>query len=211
MKDDFRDDQLPKWEDMIKTLFDGKVPLSKEWHGPQSIAKILDSIGHNQALNHTFLPNGGGLDLHGCSLSNENECIELNLGGIGHVLKPKKLTFQWFPSAEYEWSYFLLETEKLKPTGVYEELLYDEEELVEIQPGEYVERSYWDAGEFNGEPLTKEARLVGRYLSGSLAIFAKASLYNRNTNTYDGRHSKLSPDSFKNHIQDAVNYINGLN
>ncbi|MBF0709390.1 serine/threonine protein kinase [Alkalihalobacillus hwajinpoensis] len=208
MKDEFRDEQLPKWKDMIQNLFEGEVPVSKEWYDKASIVKVLNFVGEYEALNHTFLPNGGGLDLHGCSFSNESQCIELDLGGIAHVLKPKKLTFQWFPNADYEWAYFLLESETLKSSGVYEELFYDEEELVEISPGEYIERAYWDEGYFDGERLPKEARLIGRYLSGSLAIFSKASLYNKNSRTYDGRHSTMSPEAFRNHIKEVVMYLN---
>lgn len=207
MKDEFRIEQLPKWEEMIKTLFNGEVPLNKEWHDREDIVEVLDFIGKNNALNHTFLPQGGGLDLLGCTLSNENECIELNLDSIGHVLKPKRLIFQWFSDADYEWAYFLLESELLQPSGVYEELLYPEEELVEISPGEYIQRGYWDAGEYYGKPLPKEARLIGRYLRGSFVTFSKASLYNANTRTYDGRHNKQSVESFKNHIQEVVTYL----
>jgi hypothetical protein len=204
MKEEFRNEQLPKWKKMIQNLFNEDVPLSKEWHDPKDIVKVMDFVGKNSALNHTFLPNGGGLDLHGCSFSNEEQCIELNLAGMGHVLKPKKLTFQWFANTDYEWAYFLLETETLKPSGVYEELFIGEEELVEISSGKYIERAYWDAGEFNGERLPKEARLIGRYLSGSLVSFSKASLYNNNSRTYDGRHNKQSPELFKKYIQGVV-------
>jgi hypothetical protein len=207
MRDEFRLEQLPKWEEMIKTLFNGDVPLEKEWHNLYDIVKVLDYVGKSSAANHTFLPNGGGLDLHGCTLSNEIGCIELNLGSIAHILKPKRLTFQLFCNAEYEWAYFLLETKTLDPSGVYESLAFNEEELVEISKGEYVERAYWDGGEYNGESLPDEARLVGRYLGGSLATLSKASLYNKNTNTYDGRHSKLSPQEFKNHIQKVVTHL----
>lgn len=208
MKDEFREEQLPKWEEMIRKLFEGEVPLNKEWHDRKSIVEVLDFIGKDSALNHTFLPQGGGLDLHGCTLSNEDDCIELNLGSIGHVLKPKRLIFQWFSDADYEWGYFFLDSDTLKPSGVYEELLYPEEELVELTPGEYIERAYWDEGEYYGAPLPKQARLIGRYLKGSFVTFSKASLYNANTRTYDGRHNKQSVESFKNHIQEVVTHLN---
>ncbi|UCZ54995.1 hypothetical protein LGQ02_09835 [Bacillus shivajii] len=153
MRDEFGIKHLPKWEEMIKALFNGEVPLEKEWNNLYDIVKVMDYVGRSTAANHTFLPNGGGLGLHGCTVSSEAGCIELNLGSIAHILKPKKLTFQWFPNAEYEWAYFLLETETLGPSGVYESLAFNEEELVETSKGEYIERGYWDAGEYNGESL----------------------------------------------------------
>ncbi|MFB5251184.1 serine/threonine protein kinase [Bacillus mycoides] len=207
MSDAFRITELPKWEEMIKTLFKGDVPLNKEWHDPKAIVEVLNFIGKNNALNHTFLPQGGGLDLTGCKLSNEDGCIELKLESIGHVLKPKKLIFQWLSDADYEWAYFLLELDSLEPSGVYGESSYPEEELVELSPGKYISRGYWDQGEYYGEPLPQEARLIGRYLKGSLVTFSKASLYNANSATYDGRHNKQSAESFKNHIQEAVTYL----
>ncbi|MEN8699607.1 serine/threonine protein kinase [Bacillus infantis] len=207
MKDEFRNEQLPKWEEMIKTLFKREVPLENEWLDRGSINKVLDYIGTSQALNHTFLPKGGGLDLHGCVISNEPDCLELNLGSIAHVLKPKRLIFYRFEDADYEWAYFRLEADDLQSSGVYEELAFQEEELVEISPGEYIERAYWDAGEYYGQPLPKEARLIGRYLNGSFVIFSKASLYNANTSTYDGRHNTVKADGFKKYIQEVVTHL----
>ena len=32
MREEFRIKELPKWEEMIKTLFEGDVPLYKEWN-----------------------------------------------------------------------------------------------------------------------------------------------------------------------------------
>ncbi|WP_214822299.1 MULTISPECIES: serine/threonine protein kinase [unclassified Exiguobacterium] len=210
MNDEFRSTELPKWEKMIKSLFGGELPLRKEWSNYEDIIKILDTIGKNEAENHTFLPNGGGLDLSACTNSKENSCIELNLDSTKHIVKPEKLVFQRFEDGELEWSYFFLETDELKPSGVYEDLLYSEEELVELFPGEYIDRYFWDTGYYNGDVLSKDARLVSRHLNGSFVIFSKASLYNANSSTYDGRHSKLKEERFKNHIQEVVLHLNNI-
>lgn len=57
--------------------------------------------------------------------------------GGAYVTKPKKLTFQWFEEADYEWSYFMLEADTLDTSGVYDELAFKSEELVEIEKGKY--------------------------------------------------------------------------
>ncbi|POZ55432.1 hypothetical protein LYSIN_00215 [Lysinibacillus sphaericus] len=202
--EEFREKQLPLWEEMIKSLFKDNVPLEREWVEKESIIEVLNYIGTNKALNHTFLPDGGGLDLEGCSPSNERECIEVNLGGIGHILKPKRLKFQWFENADFEWAYFMLEADKLAPSGVYENIPFKEEELVELEKGFYISRSHWDSNEFNGERLPDSARLVGRYTSGQFAIFSKASIYNGVSSTYDGRHDKASVEAFAQYIGKIV-------
>ena len=207
MREEFRIKELPKWEEMIKTLFEGDVPLYKEWNDRKEIITVLDFVGKNNALNHTFLPQGGGLDLEGCTLSNENECIELNLDSISHVLKPKRLIFQWFPDAPYEWAYFRLESDSLEPSGVYENLSYPEEELVELSPNMYIERYHWDERTYNGKRLPQDAKLISRFFNGAFVIFSKASAYNANSRTYDGRHNKQSAESFKTHIQEVVTYL----
>lgn len=43
----------------------------------------------------------------------------------------------------------------------------------------------------DGQPLPSIDRVVNRILNGDLVIFNKASLYNANSSTYDGRHSKI--------------------
>lgn len=208
MNNEFRLTELPKWEKLIESLFGSELPLHREWSNYEDIIKILDTIGKNEAENHTFLPNGGGLDLSACTNSKEHDCIELNLDSTTHIVKPEKLVFQRFEDGDLEWAYFFLEADELKSSGVYEDLLYSEEELVELSPGEYIERHFWDTGHYNGDTLSQNARLVSRHLNGSFAIFSKASLYNANSSTYDGRHSKLKEKGFKNHIQEVVVNLN---
>lgn len=200
-----RNEQLRKWKDMIEHMFTDKVPLNKEWTYTDNIIHTLDQIGKHEALNHTFLPDGGGLDLMGCSYANESGCIEMSLDGMRHIVRPKKLTFQWFPNADYEWAYFLLEADTLD--SIFPNPAFKEEELVEVEPGEYIERMYWDAGEYKGCPLPNGARLVARYIKGKFVIFNKASLYNKNPETYDGRHDKMSPEGFKKHIEEVIDYL----
>jgi len=84
------------------------------------------------------------------------------------------------------------------------------EELTEITRTHYVDRTWWDAGYYghdetgNELPLPEESRVITRWFSGSLVIFAKASTYNAVSGTYDGRHSKMSTEEFREYIRNAT-------
>lgn len=193
-----KEEQLKKWKEMINSMFSNDVPLTKEWTFRENIIYWLDHIATQEALNYTFLPDGGGLALMGCTYANERDCIELNLGGIKHVLKPKKLTFQWYTDAECDLAYFLLEADNLHP--IFLESSFKKEILVEIAPSEYIERKYWDVGVFQRKPLPRGTRLVSRYISGSIHIFSKADIYNK-ISDYKGRQDKVTQKGDRNHIQ----------
>lgn len=208
MRDEFRKKYLPKWENLIKSIFNGNVPEHYEWTDMHDVISILSTIGNSEALNHTFFASGGGLDLTDAIQSHESGCIELNFDGLVNILKPKKLIFEYFPEGDYEWAYFRIVTDKLSDSGVYENLSSNDEELTELSPCNYVERSVWDANEFNGQPLPSSSRVVNRILNGDLVIFSKASLYNANSSTYDGRHSKYGIEGFRKHIESVIQYLN---
>lgn len=116
--------------------------------------------------------------------------------------------FEYFPEGDFEWAYFRIVTDDLPSSGVYENLSYNDEELTELSPCNYVERSVWEANEFEGQPLPDSARVITRILKGGLVIFNKASLYNANASTYDGRHSKYGVEGFRKHIIEVIKYIN---
>lgn len=207
MSNEFRNEYLPKWEGLVKSIFNGKVPKRYEWMDIEDIISILNRIGSSDALNHTFFPSGGGMDLASAIQSHEEGCIEINCSGLISILKPNKLMFEYFPEGDYEWVYFRIVTDDLPSTNVYENLRDNYEELTELSSGSYVERSVWDDNEFNGQPLPSNARVVSRILKGDLVIFNKASLYNANPSTYDGRHSEYGAEGFRDHIKDVIQYI----
>lgn len=204
MNNAFRNEQIIEWEKMIRDLFYEDVPNSRVWSNLDEIVEVLNFIGEaKRAENHTFLPDRGGLDLAGCSLSNEQHCIELDLGSFKRILKPKKLTFQIL-NDNFECAYFFLEADNLNITGNGSDVIYNRQELVEVSPGNYISRIHWESDEYNGRKLPEEARLVGRYFkSGSFAIFSKASEYNLTKGTYDGRHGDLTASDFKKYIQEV--------
>lgn len=62
-----------------------------------------------------------------------------------------------------------------------------------------------DLAKQNGYKVTDYSRQVTRQLKGSYVIFSKNSLYNRTTGTYDGRHDKMSAETFRAYIEKAYN------
>jgi len=204
-KEEFQRRNLIEWRAALEGLFPEGIPQRKVWTNRDEIVTVLDEIGSQEWLNHTFLPSGGGLDLLGCSQSNEAECIDLDMGSI-HVLKPKSLAFESF-GEELEWAYFRLEADTLMPTGIAELVYPNREFLTELEPGKYGDPMLWEQGflrvdETGAEvPLPDTVRPIRRYLRGSFVIFAKASSYNRDPATYDGRHARMTADDFRAYIQ----------
>jgi serine/threonine-protein kinase len=203
---------MERWNEIINKLFPVSVPKSMEWSTVKDISVVLNLIGQVPNTNHIFCPDGGGFDLTGSAISVESGCIELKSDGSTTIIKPRRLTFHAINS-DPNWHYFYLETNTLSPSGVYD---YDDtdsliqrtsEEVCELAPGDYVERSIWDYGYFgsdeNGDPLplSNSARPIIREFTGSFAVFGKYSYYNQDNSTYDGRHNKLGPIGFDQYIK----------
>lgn len=213
MDPQFREKNLLNWEKLLLVMFNGNIHDYYHWDDSNDIINVLNFIGKDKNLNHTFFPTGGGLDLIGAGNSIEHGCIELYFHEkAADIIRPKILSFHSFGSP-YEWSYFRLDTYELKPSGVYEASDRQSEELTEISPGQYIDRYYWDIGSYgrdeSGVPaaLPECARVITRFFSGSFVIFAKGSIYNAISGTYDARHSKMTSDEFRQYIKSFVESI----
>ena len=196
----FREKNLERWEQMIRSLFDGTIPTECVWKKNEDIVNVLNLLCRKENSNHTFFPNGGGLDLTSVQFSAEEGCIELHFGLSIEIAKPESLAFNSF-GERFEWAYFRLETAFLAPSGTYESdklLEWGYEELVEIEPGIYKEREVWDQG------LPSTARVVTRSFGGAYVLFAKASTYNAISDTYDARHNKMNGNQFREYIAKEV-------
>jgi hypothetical protein len=207
---DFLERNTKDWIEILEKIFPTGLPEKCEWTNRNEIVNVLKIIGSVRNSNHMFYPRGGGLDVEGANISVEDNCIEIDTGGLIDILKPSRLIFHSF-KADHQWNYFRLETAELKPSGVYETKDYSDEELCELSPGNYVSRVYWDEGEYREEKLPPSARVVTRHFRGSFVIFQKTSIYNKNSRTYDGRHNKMTDDEFRKYIQNAINHLKGPN
>lgn len=221
--------QLALWEEMITEIFGSKPDNTVEITDKRQIIKALNLIGKSKALNHTFMPSGGGLDLTSAIASTEKGLEELHFDESVTIVNFDSLTFHPLGDNS-EWWYFRLNTSPFAPSGVYEiedetektyksaldreveeDMKYYGEEVLEIAPGEYIDRSFWDIhhlgyNEYGNEiPLPKNARVITRkYNGGAFVIFPKFSLYNHNPSTYDGRHNRMSNQQFELYIEKIV-------
>jgi hypothetical protein len=204
----FREESLSEWRAVVDDLARGRPEVS--WTSLRDMISVLSHVAREAPQNHTFFPKGGGLDLSRAAPSHEPLCLELGFEGQTHVLLPSLLQLV-VPVNDplREWAYFRLEMRDLAPSGIYEHLSFDREELLELRPGHYVDRSGWDVGaveyddDGNPLPLPAKARVVTRRFCGSLLMVAKASTYNA-LDKYDGLHAKLTSDEFRALIADVV-------
>jgi hypothetical protein len=190
---DYEKQNRLQWREAQEKLFPAAIPKRVIWESIGDIVTILNLLGSIPQLNHMFYPDGGGMDLKKAELSTMEEgCIEMYTG-FTEIVKPKRLLFESFGD-DTEWNYFRLECRRLTPSKPYagRSREYEAEEVVELEPGVYIDRRHWDKNEYKGEPLPSSARLVVRHTKGSFVVFQKTSIYNRNPDTYDGRHNKVS-------------------
>jgi hypothetical protein len=204
---DFDQQNILEWIELQNRLFPGKKASRTEWTDPDEIAEILAEIGAPDRA-HCFFPNGGGLDLVGADVSHENQCIELkfDLNSVS-VIRPSRLLFFYF--RDYPgMSYFRLETSELIPIDRAARR-FGYEELTEVSPLDYRDRSVWEEGildyDKSGRPirLPSSARIVTRWFCGSFVFFAKGSFYNGlsgSLDAYNGQHNTMTADVFNEFI-----------
>jgi len=199
-------ENLSKWSAMLRQLFRENIPQSMTWSTLPEIVMVLKQVGAEGDVAHMFYPTGGGNDLKGAAVSpSEAGCIELRPNGAVQLVKPVLLSFESVRADDLQWAYFRLECEALSATNMDNEPPTETEELTEIQPGEYAPRSAWDENYHDGQRLPDGARVVVRWLSaGAWVIFAKGSVYNQVSGTYDGRHAKLTASQFRDYIANSA-------
>lgn len=206
---DYRQTSLTDWRLFQEHIFPRLIPERAEWRGLSDMITVLNLLGQHAELNHTFHPDGGGLDLQGAAASAEDGCLELRFHPrIAVVIRPLSFHFESFPGFD-DWAYFRLETAELAPSGVYRNLQGTYEELLELSPGRYLSRDLWERGfledpETGTElPFPQSARVVSRQFRGAFVVFAKASVYNE-IDPYQGHHAKVSSDTFRRQIEDLL-------
>lgn len=216
---DITNKSLAFFHTTIARLFPHAVPTRARWTDPADIVAVLELVASQRNLNHTFLPDGGGLDLDGAELfAGEAGCITLYLGGRPSktrrsidICRPSGLYFERVGPAD-ELSYFRLECAGLEPTGLDQPQAGRAYDLVVdrlSEPGTYIAGwAEWNTHvNTSGEedPLPEDARLVQRYHRGAFVIFAKGSVYNEPRtealDAYNGRHNDMNANAFRAHVE----------
>lgn len=189
-----------EWRDAIHAM------NGERWSDPQEMVAALRLA--SDAPNHKLLPEGGGLDLTGATLSHEPGCVELHCGGAVDILRPSELTLHRFGNDPLdEWAFLWLELTELAPSGVYPTHVFRHEELTEVRPGEYVGREHWDHGALeDGTPLPSSARVVTRRFDGSVLIVTKGAGWNT-VDDYFGAHNKMGRAAFIARIADLIEQL----
>ena len=205
---DFDARNKAEWEEAIMGVFNGAPPQRATWDCREQMVKVLNGVSSSDSLNHTMLPGGGGVDIESAEFSSEHDCLELIAGGVRYICKPKRLDFEHFPERTWN-SFFLLETDELEESGVYDSHVDSSEELLRLPDGAYMDRSCLDMDcigvDENGAemPVPQGSNLVVRKLKGKFLVVAKRSLWNLNRKTYDGRHSQFSASEIRSQIEAA--------
>ena len=209
MCNDFDTQNRTNWAAAITTAFALAPPRSAQWADLDAMLQVLAPF-MGPELNHTMLPGGGGLDMDSVAISPEHGCIEFCAGPrMADMCRPATLFFEHFPESQWN-SFFLLDTNLLSPCGVYADTSGVYESVVEVSPGNYIDRSHWDSGilEYDEDgqeiPLPETSRIVCRRLQGKFLIVAKRSIWNRETSTYDGRHSQMTAQQIRVQIQNTI-------
>jgi len=211
-----------EWDAAIDTLTGPGAPSTMVWRGKRAIASALSGF-MGQGRNHAHFPTGGGHDFLDVADSIEPDCLEFKVSeGIAYVMKPSKLTLERLDTSGN--SFLLLELDELEPSGVYDDDEEDEdgaedgdsdanrgsEELLELSPGEYVDRGLWDRGFLDYDedgreiPFPDDARIVVRWFRGKVLFVGKGSLWNGDPGTYDGRHDRMSPTQIRRLIERSL-------
>ena len=200
LNENFEKQNKVSWMEVQSKLFPTSLPKSVLWTEINAIASILNIVSGIDYVNHMFFPVSGGMDLRSAKMAAEPGFIELDMGGLIYLMKPKELTFESF-GADPEWNYFRLETEKVKP--IFDLSARDGEYIVEIGPGgDYTTREVYDAFyEENGYDNEDWRKVTRYYGGGSFVIFQKTGSYNFTAATYDGRHSQVDRGTFREYIQ----------
>ncbi|GBD82984.1 hypothetical protein TEHD86_1706 [Tetragenococcus halophilus subsp. halophilus] len=200
ISEDYKKYNLSQWSYIQRQLFPMTYPDRTSWSNIDDIITVLKLISELPSLNHMFFPNHGGSDLRKVEKAPEKEFIYLYTdANTVNLVKPKMLYYESF-GKDYIWNYFRLELDDISPV-LSENTNIQEEYLTEIPPAKYVD---WKAGNYgfygDGSPLSKDAKLVHRFIKGSFVFFSKKSFYNAIPQTYDGRHNLVSSLLFRNYI-----------
>ncbi|WP_026702078.1 protein kinase domain-containing protein [Salibacterium aidingense] len=187
-------------------------PSTVIWRDKIQVVEILKQLSILN-FNHTFIHEGGGMDLQDIKLfEEENDMVMLSFGlNMTHVFKVKRLIWE-LPNEDPEFSYFRLEFDEINP--IYPDAVEELEKWLRSQNYRCIDRVVSEdliVNENGGyEHYYEDDEIahfnVTRWFGGSFLIVPKGSIYNAISNTYDGRHSKFKPEEFREYME-LLQYI----
>lgn len=203
VRDEFHETATLEWKHMQALVLTRHLPARARWYETEQIAAVLsEALAIN--TNHCFYSSGGGQDFESCQVGKDPETLECFFG-MTYIARPSFLELVSFASAP-QWSYFWLQLQDLEQSGTREHSLNDTEfeYVTQLPDGSLLPDSCWDNDEYlqDGDwvRLPDGARHIARCLRGAWAIFGKASPYNQDHNTYDGRHATMGAEAFFQYI-----------
>lgn len=102
------------WRHLKKRIFPYTQPEAAEWTDLDEIIQVFELVMNKPCWNHSFFPNGGGLELSEVKKSCENGCLEFEFQGFIHIINLKN-----FHSIHQEVSSMVNKTiSLLKPIGL---------------------------------------------------------------------------------------------
>lgn len=176
-----------KWEDVCSKL--NPYQASKiELTDIKAIYNFLNTFySFEPDLHHAFFPNGGGLDIHGIELNENNEFIIINMSGFKTWIKPKRLVYRNF-HADISNNYIYLEAQKIPNFENYSQSEITEYTFINT---EFItDYKHWEYNLFEEKPLPANSSRITFVHKGSFLFVKNDSWYNKISVTYDGRHSK---------------------
>lgn len=176
-----------KWNDVCNKL--NPYQASKvELTDIQAIYNFLNIFySFEPDLHHAFFPSGGGLDIHGIQLNENNEFILINMSGFKTWIKPKRLVYRNF-HADISNNYIYLEAQKIPNVENYSQSEITEYTFINT---EFItDYKHWEYNLFEEEPLPANSSRITFVHKGSFLFVKNDSWYNKVSATYDGRHSK---------------------
>jgi serine/threonine protein kinase len=191
--DNYHERNPYEWEDALVRIFPISIPLNSKWVKLKEIYNVLKIIFESyDSLNHCFYPEYGGNDFNKIAIKKDFLLIDNNL-----LLKPKALYFESIGDLDY--SYFILECEKIEPIFSQEDSENHSEDL-------YMD----DKGSFHKEEKNG-FHDISRYFQGKFLITKKTSIINKlqgSLDAYDGIQNKMSINEYRKLIEKVKNQIN---
>ncbi|GAB3840959.1 hypothetical protein [Hymenobacter jeollabukensis] len=206
---EFQTQSRGEWIKLLDALFPHGLPTRASWDDQAAICAVLNHLGTAAQLHYAFLPTHGGLNLSGAQPNGSTGLTELYLGSQVWICQVANLSFESFGDRnDYQWCYFRIELGALpavpesqpEGNGYYQR-------LTELAPGQYLPPQDFDNRFEEESEYLKSARLVLRYLKGSIVLFKAPSVYDALDHSTSAAHEPLSADAFRNRVELLRNHI----